>query len=103
MHVVVPLEVRAVQLGGGDLASREEVVRVPGRRPQRVDHGAGTPNVPSSGSGALASASSSVSDGSGIVLAERVDDVERVRRGLDPREVELCDLPDRLEDGGQLL
>src|SRR5207244_5179899 len=38
-----------------------------------------------------------------LVLAEDVDDVERVRRRLDVREVELGNLADGLQDRAQLL
>src|SRR5262249_47119342 len=40
--------------------------------------------------------------GLGLVLAEDVDEVERVRGRLDIREVQLAHLPDRVEDGGKL-
>ena len=102
MQLVVPPEVRRVELGGGGVAQREEVVRLAGRQAQRVDHGVGTPNDRPPG----LSVGERVLERQrrlGLVLAEGVDDVERVGRGLDPRQVELRDLADRLEDGGELL
>ena len=91
MQLVVPPEVRRVELGGGGVAQREEVVRLAGRQAQRVDHGVGTPNDPSSGSGVGERVLER--QRRHFVLAEGVDDVERVGSGSIPARSSSAILP----------